>query len=86
MAEGPLRAFIANWRPLLPRPKLFGQRELPEGVTREQAVEITLRSSWAQNLAAGMASKLVGLTPGTPEYEAAKDRIARRVAEGLWKY
>ena len=58
--------------------------ELPPGVTREEAIEVIAGSAWAQNLATGwLKAFMPDLRPGTPEYEEAHKRIARRVAEGV---
>jgi len=52
----------------------------------EEAIEITARSKWATGLAEGwLRTFFPNLSPGTPEYEEAKARIARIVSERLWK-
>lgn len=81
---GPVRSWLAEYEPFLlrDRPKLFAQ-ELPAGVTREQAVEVVAGSEWAQHLAQGMCGKLVGMAPGTSEYESCVRRVSHKVAEGV---
>jgi len=56
--------------------------ENPE-LTWEQRVTAIAESDWAKGLAHGWATKVLGLTPTTKEYEEMTKRIARKVAEGM---
>jgi len=75
---------------IIPRPiaeKLWDPEEFVEidgrKVPFELAKKIVAKSDWAQNLAKGWATKVLGYTPGTPEYEHAVERISEKVAEGV---
>jgi len=53
-----------------------------EGLTCEERVRAVAESEWAMHEAKGLAEKLFGLKPGTPEYEEAVKRAAVRIALG----
>lgn len=56
--------------------------EDPE-MSREQKVKAVHDSKWSQDEAAGLCSKLMGLTPGAKEYTDCIERVSLTIAEGL---
>ncbi len=79
---GPVRSALADFTPLLERPKIFTQ-ELPPGITRETAIESLAASPWAVQWSEGML-KFTGVSPADPDYERRKKELARKVAERMW--
>ena len=71
-SEHPILVFSPNPSPD-PGPEL----------TLEERIKAIEESEWARNLARGICTKLVGLEPGTPEYEKCVKNVARRAAIGL---
>ena len=67
----------------IPNPAPEGLRDEDANLTLEERIRAIEESRWAQNLAKGMCEKLVGLEPGTPEYERCVRNVAHRVALGL---
>lgn len=89
---GPFRRWLARRETWIKRPKFFkNPSSNPNGIlidtrtiSREEAINVIARSEWAQNLATGWLKAFVpDLMPGTPKYEEAKWRIARRVSAGV---
>ena len=83
--EGPVRKFLREWKPILPRPKLFSEEMEFQTVwatmTPEQraiAIRAVAGSAWAQNAAEGIIRQL-GLPPA--EAAQAKQKWAEHLAE-----
>lgn len=55
------------------------------GLTHEEMIESIIRSDWGKNTAHGMCQKLFGAEPDTPEYNACFQRVARKLAEGMFE-
>jgi len=76
--EGPpVPRFMPKW-PWVHNPG----NPLPEGVSKEEAIEIIAATPWAERAARGMA-RLGGLTPGTPEYNMFIEHYRKAVAKGM---
>jgi len=73
----PVPRFMPKW-PWVNNPG----NPLPEGVTREEAIEIIAATPWAERAARGMA-RLGGLMPGTPEFESFVRHYRSAVARGM---
>lgn len=94
LEKKPIRAWLKERETLLPRPKFadmlnllqFSESKhvaipLPPGVSPREAVDLVAETSWAKNLAAGVCSKLAGLT-GTA-YDRCVVNASKKVAMGL---
>lgn len=89
LEKQPIRSWLRERECLIPRPKLIDMISstkhaaipLPPGISAKDAVDLVAETSWAKNLAAGICSKLAGLT-GTA-YDRCVANASKRVAMGL---
>ncbi|MDP2952603.1 MAG: hypothetical protein Q8O76_04735 [Chloroflexota bacterium] len=61
---------------------LLHSPDLPKGVSRKQAIDVVLRTPWAQKLAKGLA-EAGGLKPSDASYQGFVDTFALKVATSL---
>jgi len=81
---GPIISFLEDWKPLLPRPKLFGgimhkQMKLPAGITEDQAIALMQETNWIHGIGEGMADRIsdqMRIQTGTALPKNQRDAIA----------
>jgi hypothetical protein len=64
-------------------PETVMQARDEPGLSHDQRVKAIQESTWAQNEAAGLCTKLLGLSPDQKEYAECIQRVSRKLAEGI---
>ena len=54
-------------------------------LTHEEMIQSVMQTDWGKNTAHGMCEKLFGAEPGTPEFDECFQRVARKLAEGMFE-
>jgi len=83
----PVRTYLKEREPLIPRPKIIDMLEPSlrfaqvDAVPPAEAIEVVAGSSWARGLAEGVCGPgYAGFSPGTREFDSCVYHISHKVA------